>query len=702
MPDRRWNLKNAEVEVSGDTIIVDSKINYKDFEADYKGFISNLSDESQEHIKKLFKKKKVREQTPSDESMSELIDFFDMIQRHEAAADAITSATETSEVARSQDTDLSDDLTNKFDIRIGEIIDLKFKHDNELSEAAVTGRLSIKNNGNKHRIWDIDVELENLEKTNLDDEKIHVLDLEPEEEHLVEYEVKTDEIDSPLTITEEINVNPEGEKPTQVYVADAEQKPIMSIKIKNTGLSPLNNIKITKEIPESYDSYEIERKGLGTVEQDPDKLTWTIDSLESEEETELEIQLRITPRDNEPISSGSISASYEMPGSSFSDMKVKYVDGYTINIYYVESSERDEEPNVWDCKFIFENRSEFPIKLVDVDLRAGDYNTEEQVVDLGPQLDPDVILKPSEEWTSETWEISSEDVPKFGSNVQFTIIGDVICQSVATVHIEPISMPVLTLTGTKEFSETVVESYKETPIDAITKVQTSGSASIDKFHIEDTIPHTFVVEEPEEKVVLTVNGKEIPAEKMRISWEPEDDIERDRKMIIDVDDVLEEVGVLEDDSKIELTYLMKVVNPKQDEEFTAPITFQAITDDGSIIELQIPAEGEVEPTITLKVVHLRRRTRDARFIQAGDSKGVYNISIIHKNRGDAAEENKVFEEMLPENFELVSADPEPEQEENKLTWTFEKIEPDEEITIEYTVKGTGEYKARETQISYKI
>ena len=692
MADRAWELKDADVELEGNTFIVNSQVKYGDFEKPYKDAIKKISKDAQNFLKDNVQKKRIKEEEVDDKLKYELITFFDGLARKEKAP-AVSSA--TTERAAYRDTDVRDDLRNKFDVRIDETLEIKSKHDGEISESTISGLLRVMNNGNKNRIWDIDIELKESEKTNLENTNFHILDLDPQEDWTQDYTIKVKKVAQPLEIQEEIDATPEVEEVSQTLVLGKEHEPLFKITLTNSSETPVSNIELRKDIPKVYDKVSNINESVGKAKKDGDQLVWEIDELDAGTTATLSFNTKITPDGSEPVSSGQIETKYTVLGQTFSGMDVDYVDGYTDNIYYVDRDERDEEPDVWDCKFIFKNRSEFPIKLLDVDLRAGDYNTEEQVVDLGPQLDPDVILNPGEEWESQPWDIESEDLPKFGKNVQFTIIGDVVNQLSASILIEPIEMPVFSLEGKKEFSETEIASYRETEITATTTINSTGSAPVDKFHIEDKVPTHFVVEDTD-KVTITVNGKELDHAKMSFSFDPSQDDERTKTMNIDVEDILEQIGPLEGDSTIILTYPLKAVNPVVGDEIEAGILFQAITEDGSVIELLIESPIEI-----LNIVQIRRRVTDGRVIQQGSVKGQYNIIIIHKNRGDAAEVDKVFEEIIPENFTLVSANPDPEQVGDKLTWTFENIEPDQEIEIEFTIEGSGDYKARDAQKSFK-
>ncbi|MHA1143512.1 MAG: hypothetical protein ACTSRW_02175 [Candidatus Helarchaeota archaeon] len=588
------------------------------------------------------------------------------------------------------------DADSKYTVEIVENIDFITKHDGEIKESVVKGQVIVKNGAVRDNIWDINISLDKTDKTDLMDEKIHILELEPQEEWTQEYKIDTEDAELLLEIDEEINVIPDTEEKSTTLVLNQKHEPHFTITIKNISSTTIKEIEIVRNIPEIFRNVKIRDDGVGKAKRKEGQIVWTIEELDPDQSTQLEFTAVITPEEKEPVNSGQIKATYSVSGGTFSSIEVNNLDGYSKNFYAVERIERDEEPNVWDCIFEFQNLSEFRVKLVDVLLYNNDYTTEEQVLDFKSQLDPEVILEPMEEWISKAWELQSEEFPMLGADVRFTVIGDVVTQTTVTVEIEAFQMPVLSLSGKKELSETQIKSYRETDITATTTINTSGKAPVDKFHIEDEIPQHFDVPDTE-NVKITVNGVEINPDTMTISFEPTTDIDTKRTMNIDVENVLEQVGTLGDDSTIVLSYPMKALNPVKGEEYQAGVLFQAITEDGSIVELYMES-----PEVEIEIIHSRRRTTDARLVQEGSSRGQYVIMIIHKNRGNSPEENKVFTELIPENFKLISAKPEPEQDGQTLKWTFNKIEPDEKVDIEFTIEGTDEYKAKHLQISYKV
>ena len=58
-----------------------------------------------------------------------------------------------------------------------------------------------------------------------------------------------------------------------------------------------------------------------------------------------------------------ILVKYNSP-TSLSGLKIDKFDAYTNNNFYISSDEKDEEPDMYDCQFTFENKSEFMVRLI--------------------------------------------------------------------------------------------------------------------------------------------------------------------------------------------------------------------------------------------------------------------------------------------------------------------------------------------------
>lgn len=577
---------------------------------------------------------------------------------------------------------------SKFLIRINESVDFNTKHDGTIIDSNVSGKLSVINNGSKDRIWDIDIELEGIEKTSLKSVVYHIPELEPKQEWTQEYNIKISaKEEPPVKIMEYIDVFPTTEEESHTFILDKDSKGNVTnfkITMENTSDGTVTDIILTKEIIDDFRDVKISSEGKGRARYDDNKISWVINEIEPNETTELSFNVKVYPTVIKNYSSGEINIQYVLESGTYSGLKTRNMDGLSENIYFLERDERDQEPDVWDCQFSFNNRSEFPLLLLKFMFIFGDENTEFETI----TEDPNVVVNPKQEWISDTWDITSEDEPTCSEYVLYTVepkIEEVLSMSST---IQPIELKVMALEGTKEFSLNELKSYRKTTLDVLIDIVTRGKAPIDIIHMEDTIPTDFSNPEKED-FEIKIEGKVIPDDDYSFTFEPAgDDISRERKMHIEIKDILENIGELDDETSIVAKYPLDAVKPARDARYDAPVLFQAYIKDSNV-----PIETYIEPK-PITVVHERRRTRIGKSIKPSTEVGIYNILLLYQNRGDSIKTEVKVSDFVPNTFTVLESDTEyeekSEKEGSRLTWIIEEINPGEEIEIKYSIQGEGD------------
>jgi uncharacterized repeat protein (TIGR01451 family) len=131
-----------------------------------------------------------------------------------------------------------------------------------------------------------------------------------------------------------------------------------------------------------------------------------------------------------------------------------------------------------------------------------------------------------------------------------------------------------------------------------------------------------------------------------------------------------------------------------------------------IAELDEPGpklEREVEEWLsanTIIVTHKRKAIRFGKTVEPGSEAKVYEITIFYKNKGGDTLKDVKIRDIVPEGFKLLDNSMEQIAEKSSapegevITWTFETLQPDQEIEIKYHMKGdTDEFRAGQAQIS---
>ncbi|MBD3227520.1 MAG: hypothetical protein GF329_04955 [Candidatus Lokiarchaeota archaeon] len=705
---RKWNYSwgNIDLDEKDKTLRILSEISLEEFRDRYSYMMDvYLSKETKKILKKSFHNEVSGIKVKKDESMSEITILFDKIQEEEEGKPplvTIEASYEPGETFEGEERLI--DKQSNYKIYIVENVDVEADHEGKPKESELTGTLKIENKSEKDRIWDLDIILDGIENTSLteEDAKIHLKELDPEGDYTIDYNIKTEKVQTPpLKITEKINTWTETEEENNTYILNKESETEFTIILENKSDGPVTDVEITKEFPETFQKIRKVSIDEGNIDINDNIVIWKIPEISQNSQFALKLSGYILPETTDPVETGKINAKYVLRAGTFSGIGLKSADGFSKNIFKVNKDEKERAPDNWECNFVFQNKSEFPMLLENIDILSGDVDTEEKLV----KFEPRVLVPPGERWESEMWELKSEDVPTFGKRVLFTLIPDLNKALSASISLMPTDLYVLSFKGEKQYSAKEIPSFRVIPIKATNKVWSEGPVDIVSFIFEDKVPNDFRPPDPND-VRLFINDNEIDRDRFEARISPDFDAHaeeypEEHTIILKMDNVPE---VVEKGKPLEikLEYEMTSIKAKPDQEYRGDCLFKAYTiPEGPEIEL-VPEDIITTP---IKVIHVRRKESVAKAIFPGSEEDEYEILLTFINRGNQIIDEKVIADQIPENFEILSMEPEGATEEiedgMKIVWTIQAIEPDQEIEITYVIKGSGEYKAGETEILSK-
>ncbi|OLS25832.1 MAG: hypothetical protein HeimC3_11060 [Candidatus Heimdallarchaeota archaeon LC_3] len=552
-----------------------------------------------------------------------------------------------------------------------------------------TGQFSIKNTGETDRIWDIDVSINEPGLTNLEKE-YHVNELAPQEEWIQEYDIK--DIQESLTIgfSEVIDTFPDTEESSNVLVYGQSMQTNLIYIMR--GEKELLDINFSKELPVHFSDVSIQRVSLGDAAIEEGSLVWKIPKLGKGEEAELKVTCLITVEDIEIKRTGKAQISfYSDQEGAFSSLDVYGSDGLVRNYSYIEADEIEDRPDHWNCKLVFNNRSEFPVELRDVKISRGD-----EVYIMHEFRSGDVFVESNTTWESEVWTTVDEDLPRFEKNVYFTVKPEILYKASSEITVVDTEMRVANVKASKSYGIEEVDSYRETQIPTTIEVQNIGSLAFSTLTIKDHLPRKFLPADSD-NISVKVGDEEITD--YEVSYEPNDieDADKEHEMIVKINREI---------SPEEITSLKysPTLKAEPDSEFTgvAEITAELAEPGPNLVR-------EVEDWLTgatINVVHARKAITFGKTVNPGAEAGIYEIQIIYKNRGNKVLNDVKIRDIVPEGFSLLDdnmsdlADDESVPEGNKRTWTFDSVEIDQEIEINYRMQGeSDEFEAGKAQTS---
>jgi len=597
-------------------------------------------------------------------------------------------------------------VTSQFLVQIIEEAEFKTTSDLQIKSAKVKGQIQLQNSGKHDRIWDINIRLDEkqLKSTSLKKSLFHKNELNPGEIWSQKYEVLNPK-KIPVIVKERIDTYSESSKEIHTLIPNKVTLVKFRYYIENPNSHDLSNLILKKQFPVAFTNLKIleEAPKETHLQFEPQALTWTIPLLKSKQSVTLKIQAKIIP--TKSIKAGPLQITGDMIGGLYSNLIIEDISSISKNMYYIEKDENETQPDHWICRFIFENKSEFPFLLENAEIYSGAIDSDRKEVVFKAINE---IIQPSDpEWRSHEWTIASKDIPTFGKIVQFKIIP--LTKKVLHINlsIDEILLPILWADVKKTYSVTELASYVDTPLTVNIHITNQGEADINEIFITDFIPENFIPPALED-LHLFLNGKalDLTKKKLEISFEREPDTTESKvphQLHFHLLNLQSSIGGLKKGSKLEVQYLIKAVKPPPNKIYQFPIKLTLTSlPDGAPLEI-IPAMVE---NSEIKVTHKRRKVTIGKSVSPGAAPDEYEIEILLKNRGNTAIEHAIISDLIPSNFTLLNSSPEASTKDLEgktlLEWNLPLIPPGKELTITYVIKGTGNYTASDAEIFYKV
>ncbi|MHA1502702.1 MAG: COG1470 family protein [Candidatus Heimdallarchaeota archaeon] len=577
-------------------------------------------------------------------------------------------------------------------IKIDEKIEIHYEHDGTASDKEITrsGKIEIINDSEKDRLWDIDLKFENQSQTSIDEDSIKIQELNPKATKEIEYDFEA-------TVTPELEVeefiSTAGDPDVESYSLNinSDNEIFMRLKLTNKAQNDLEKVAAYKIVTEEFTNPQILGQSVGNAEiKDKDEkqvIFWQIDKLEQDEVATLDIRVQLYVSDKDvKLRTGKYAVKYIKPGAA-STLEIKSFDAYTNNSYNIISTELDEEPNTYECKFIFENKSEYQIRLVNADVFKED--SDEKYIDIDPNDLP--IIPGGSSWESNTWTYTSEDgeYPDFKTKVEFFTIADHQITTKIKMNYADVELAVAALEGTVGYDLEKLPSFKVTPFTLTGKVTNSGGANLNEVKLVELIQAEFLPPKPEE-VEVFLNGNLLDAPSYSITIEPEDQDPTQEHTITILLENLKDTsdGPLTPGDEVEFKYPVTAFKPTRETLYKANATLSANT-----YPPGKPIEIKADP-IEIEVIHIRKNLAKGKDIQALDTEGEYAITLSIKNMSEGEMTNYRLKEKIPAGLQLFDVSDEAKITEKDdaqiLTWKFEEIAAGETIQVTYKIKPSSE------------
>lgn len=633
-------------------------------------------------------------------------------------------------------------------VKIIENVDVALDHDSNIESINFKGKLSVENQSKKDRLWDIDLSLKNIERTNLKskDIKIRELGTDKDTNAYTENFIIKEEIKNLLLIQEYVNTLPSADNvlnlrdiesnllkakdktskagakvkermaPVEEYdeeeedeedesledggtasdgyslqafgiSIDKENTVTFAIAMRNLFAKAIKNVKVVKIIPGDFSNPVVKDTTEGRAEVVGNKIVWNIEKLMPETTVLMKFTCNILVTDITKRKTGKIDVTYEASSSFAEGLDIDKYDAYTRNKFYVDTVERDEEPGVWDCKLVFENPSEFIIQLFNADVYSPE-NKSVKYVDIDPKDVP--LLPAGAQWHSKMWKFESEEYPAFRKKLEFRVMPDFQTIVNGTASISDVILEIASITGDMSYDIEQVPTYKEKDVIATLKMINNGSAPLNEITVVQQYFNNEYQPPKAKEIKLLWNNNEIELDSGSVNFDG-------NVFKITLKNLRNSSnGLFMPESSLKFQYPIHCINPAQDSKFESEIIYYTNT-------FPVSQELEFKPEVpVIEALHLRRRFRIGKEVLPIGDLGNYEIILTVENIGTAPLQKIVLMDKVPDSFEYSDYSMKPEITDevgqDTLKWTIDKLVAEEKIEITYKISGTGAYSPSDAQL----
>lgn len=551
-----------------------------------------------------------------------------------------------------------------------------------LKKSGAVGILQVINSSEKSRIWNVRLDVGEKMGTTLN--KLYSKE-EVEAKSAWETSYQLDKCNPILKLTEVVDANPSTGEIDPYFAYNGKEKCRIILDVTNQIKVPIQKIKLVKKIPAFLTQIEIEETSIGTanIDRETKQLIWDINPLDAGATATCKFIGIPNVGDVAEKESEDIEVTYEAENALHSQLKPQ-LTCLTDTMNGVDKQE-GVKPGTWDCEAEMVNESTFGITLQKVEIEMPTAARVEKVVNLAPNI----VIAPGKSW-KHSFTMQSNTIPNLTPKFEFNTNSVVQTKIIGRQVKESTKYAVLRAEVEKIITPPTVDAYANTDLNVIINILNEGTAPIDTVTITDEIPVDFELPKPEQlKVSLNVSGdvRELTTENVKIT-------NHNRTFVTEVFKLVEGAKVkMPPGSKLSVAYPIIARAPKPGTPYPTPVKISANTAPRSFPYVASPA---TVPEIGIRYV--KRAIKTMKSVAPGAKKGEFSVKVRLSNKGDVELENIQVQELMPTGFKISSFMPKqfvPKEDGGRLTWTIPRIDANDELTLNYTVEGSGEFPRTE-------
>ncbi|MCK4379897.1 MAG: hypothetical protein KAW51_02085 [Candidatus Lokiarchaeota archaeon] len=611
-----------------------------------------------------------------------------------------------------------------------EFLDFHYQNDGARKEVTGNGNISIFNNSVKDRIWDANLQFSGSQFDNQKTENnLNLGIFEPNSNKVLKYEiVNSDDLPDLIDVNENIEYLSEevkiikndyeeldviendtmkkGNKKNYLLLLGKENKVKFSIDIVNISTSIIENIKFKKSFIENFYDLEFNSNKGKEFKVSRNSIDCSLNSLNPGEHAEITIIAKVFPKKKENIKTGNIEITFYLSNKVISGVKINHFSAYSHAMHAIKKSEKNHAPNHWQCSLIFENHSDFKMKINSV--LVYDKTKSKKILDLDFKASGNTIINPRGKYKTEYFDFIDEKEPIFSRKVEYSVEYNTEKNSMITSRFDDSFFTIANFAIKKKLSEDEIKSFEETLLNSKIVINNHGTVPINGLQIIERIPEDFLPSRNISDYTLYRSSGKLDIQEIELNVKPDDDDpshEHTIELSINLKNgVLKSVIEVED--FLELKYPLKAITPDFKKTYEFPLKVSAFYpkyENSDLKEFYMITNNlsDMEKS-SIQISHKRRKVMVGKEIYPGRSTNEFAIYIVAKN-GSSMKLNDVnITDTFPDSFELISANIEhklskPNKNgEHNISFTIDTLLPYQEREIMYYLKSIS---GKETKYS---
>ena len=607
-----------------------------------------------------------------------------------------------------------------------EFLDFHYSTDGKRNSSQGNGNISIFNNSIKDRLWDAKLQFSGSQFNDQNIENnIELGIFEPNSNKVLKYDIVSPEelpdlvkvYENIENLTEDLNFSTnslsdsslnEKRVRNHLLLLERENKIKFSISIVNVSNSILEKIKFKKYFPDNFYDTEIESEKIKDFKITKTFIECPVPNLKPGERLEIIILSKVFPKKKEKITTGKLDLTFNLPNKVLSGVKINKFSAYSHAMHAIKKVEKNYAPNHWQCSLIFENHSDFKIKLKSILIY--DKSKSKKILDLDLGATGDTIIQPRGKYISSYFDFIDEKEPTFSRKLEYSVDYKTEGHSIVSSNYDENNFNIASVLIKKKVAEGEIKSFEETTINSRIIISNQGTLPIKGIRITEKIPEDFLAPRDISKYNLYRSSGTLDLEDIELKMNPDDD-DPSHEHLIEISINLRSTNlktVIEEEDFLEIKYPLKAITPDYKKAYNLPLKvysyypkYQNSNQNEYFIIMDDLSKMDQS---AIKISHRRRKLMIGKEIFPGRNNNEFAIYIVAKNGSNIKLNDVSVTDTFPDSFELISSNLDhklvksKKNGDHKISFTIDTILPYQEREIMYYLKNIASKGVKHSEL----